>query len=449
MSAVRVAPAVLLVLVLGSSPAVAASGQAIEVALRAVGHTDLGGGSWDDVAVVGTTAIVSPAAGTSCGPSAAAVVDLKDPRRPRPVATVPAAGGLAVVAVAAAAVAVAAPAFTGDLAAVAVRSCAPGAAGAGVVYYDVTVPSRPRLLGRLDRAAARSVSVAARKDGRVIAAVVSGDGAGVVLALDDVTDPTRPQPVGRWAPSAAPGAARCPEDAADVELADTGDRAMVTVPGGDVYDLDLSEPAGPVVAGRIPARPGGGRARDAVALPVGRRTLAVVAEDDAPGGGCTPGTDGRGLRLLNLAADASPSDAGEVRLPSPAAPGRLVASGELAFVAWHGDGLRVVDLGQVAPRTVAQFVPAATGETADVVAVALAGDHLAVTDRRSGLYLLERPAEGHRESIWDRVKSSIPFVAVPLILATVMTVPRLAMGRSPATSRSPSPVAARAPRRRR
>jgi hypothetical protein len=156
--------------------------------------------------------------------------------------------------------------------------------------------------------------------------------------------------------------------------------------------------------------------------------------------------DGRGLRLLALDRQAAPAEAGEVRLPSPAAPGRLVASGELAFVAWHADGLRVVDLGQVTPKVVAQFIP----PSGDAAGVALLPDAVVVTEAGSGLYVLVRPDEGSPESLWQKLKNAAGFMIFPLGGALLVTVPRLVMGHQGARSRSPAPAPtpARVPRRR-
>ena len=79
-----------------------------------------------------------------------------------------------------------------------------------------------------------------------------------------------------------------------------------------------------------------------------------------------------------------------------------MASGEQAFVAWHTDGLRVIDLGLVTPRTVAQFVPV----DPDVIGVALLASYVVAVDRSSGLYVLDRPEEGHPESFWTKLKNT-------------------------------------------
>ena len=140
-------------------------------------------------------------------------------------------------------------------------------------------------------------------------------------------------------------------------------------------------------------------ARRATALPIGNRTLAVVSAAGGDDLAC-PGASA-GLRVVALSPQL-PADVATIRYPNTAPPGLLVASGEQAFVAWHADGLRVIDLGLVAPRTVAQFVPI----DPDVTGVALLASYVVVVDRASGLYVLDRPEEGHPESFWTKVKNA-------------------------------------------
>jgi hypothetical protein len=189
-------------------------------------------------------------------------------------------------------------------------------------------------------------------------------------------------------------------------------------------------------------------------MPVGARTLAIVSDegperpperdggperpperDGGPDGACG-GEGGPGLRLLELSGGA-PRDLEPVRFTSGASPGRLVASGELAYVAWHGDGLRVVDFGQVRPRTVAQFIPV----QAAVVGVGLLPNHVVAVDRNSGLYVLERPDEaGARSSFWSDLVGLLPYLGFAGLLVAAIVIPQLAMGRAPGRSSVPSPA---------
>lgn len=405
-----------------TTPAASAADR-VEVGLAVAGRSDLGGGGpFDDVAVVGRTAVV--AAG-ECPGGSLAVVDVKDPRRPSVVATVPLRPGT--VAVDLDAQPVATESFTGDLLAVALTPCT-AAASPGVAYYDLTVPAHPRLLAERQGPGAGSVAIAQREDG-VVAVRPSGP---TSVAVDDISDPARPVPVGRWAAAgpALPGTC-VPLEAQVAGFFDDGRRALVLLSDGRVYDLDLADPARPRDDGT-----GGSTARSryGAVLPVGARTLAIVAGERGDGP-CPTGPTPR-LRVLELTGGA-PSEVEPVEFTTQAPPGRLVASGELAYVAWHGDGLRVVDLGAVKPVVTAQFIP----EQAAVVAVALLDEHVVAVDRGSGLYLLERPDEGGPASTWwTNVVGLLPYLLFAALLTALLVLPRLALSRARARSGVPSPV---------
>ncbi|MGH9226563.1 MAG: hypothetical protein ACRD2W_22890 [Acidimicrobiales bacterium] len=118
-----------------------------------------------------------------------------------------------------------------------------------------------------------------------------------------------------------------------------------------------------------------------------------------------PGAWG-GLRILEVDPDTGMRQLALIRSPHGTtfpppdlgvyAPGRAVADGEKAYVAWHSDGLRVIDLGESPPKEVAHFVPADSADPsgslpakASVIGVALAGgNRVVITDQNSGLYVL-------------------------------------------------------------
>ena len=133
--------------------------EAQSATLPLIGRSDLGGAGFNSaVAIVGTTAIIGagivPTAGIHaqlyaplpCPAVSVKVVSLADPVRPKVVAQIPMPEG--VVAQDVSALRVRTPAFTGDLAAIALAICNSMGAGIerGVVYYDVTNPSKPRYL---------------------------------------------------------------------------------------------------------------------------------------------------------------------------------------------------------------------------------------------------------------------------------------------------------------
>lgn len=430
------AAASVLLLTTGASGLPSAGADLIEANLEVVGRSDLdGAGLYGDVAVVGTTAVV---ASNTCPTSAVKVVDVKEPRTPQVVASIPLPPGTAVADVDA--VTVLTPSFTGDLVALAIAPCS-GAGAAVVAYHDVTDAGKPRALGQTAAcprcgAGPYSVSLAQRADGRVLAARADSSGTGV--AVDDVTDPLRPALVGHW-PDPGPAGAACATGGATVSalLHRDGERALAVFTDGRIYDIGLTDPAQPSAGDPAPAPPAGRAGAHAAVLPLGNRTVAIVAEDGLDDA-CLDMPAQSGLRVLALDAEAAPQELDPVRFPGTAAPGRLVASGELAYVTWHGAGLRVIDFGQVRPRTVAQFAPSQP----DVVGVALLSQHIVVTDLASGLYVLERPEEaGARATFWSQFLSLLPYLGFPVLAAAMLFALRVVRKGAavPSGSTVPSP----------
>lgn len=298
--------------------------------LRLVGRTDLGGqGLNGGVAVVGTTAIVAagvmPAAGVhahlynpyDCRAVALKLVDISDPLRPRLVGRIPLPEGVAANDVAAARVAT--PAFTGDLAAVALSLC--GGDGAyqerGIAYYDITDPAAPLLLGRYAAdadiaredsvppcgppptgSAARcassqhTVQLVERHDGRVLSLSTepgasaslfpSGD-----LRIVDVTDPRHPAQIGSYPDPAEPifssNGCRPFRAAHDARSTPDGTGVLLAFYDGGMISLDLRNPAAPTRMGlfAFPRDPAveGNAGYVATGLVEGR-PLALLSEQD-------------------------------------------------------------------------------------------------------------------------------------------------------------------------
>ena len=441
------------VMLVSTGLAPVSSADLVEVNLEVVGRSDLESpGLYGDVTVLGTTAVVATEAGGSpCPTSSAKVVDIKDPGKPRVVSSIALPPGT--VAADIDSVTVATESFTGDVVAMAVTplpACG-DASGATVLFHDVTDPAHPRLLGQSApcpgcRTEGQSVTLAAGADGRVLASRTNTPRPGV--AIDDLSDPARPVPLGQWS-DPAPVAGACVGTGGSVtaRLTADGQEAVVVLPDGRVYDLDLTNAATPASSGEAasPAEdPARGRAvTHAAVMPLGNRTLAIVSEEGLDDG-CSDLPAARGLRVLALEPGVTPREQSPVRFPSPAAPGRLVASGSLAYVAWHGDGLRVIDFGEVRARTVAQFIPSQP----DVVGVALLPEHVVVTDVTSGLYVLERPEEGGgRAGFWSQFLGLLPYLAFAGVATAAFAIPRLARGRAPVGAAAPVPSPERARRR--
>lgn len=297
--------------------------------LRLVAHSDLGGAGLNgDVTIVGTTAIVAagmmPAAGVHahlynpypCPAVAVKLVDLSTPRRPKVVATIPVAAGVAAHGVSAARVHT--PSFSGDLLAVALTMC--GSAGMnverGVVYYDITRPSAPLLLGRYvadadivhpDSVPAcgaspsgsvrcassqHSVSLIQRADGRVLSMSIepgasaskyaSGD-----LRVVDVTDPRHPVQAGAFPPPGMPifsnNGCRPFSAGHGAGFAHGGMRGLLAFYDGGVFILDLGVAGAPVRQGQFTYptdRAFEGSAAYAASAVVNGRDLALISEAD-------------------------------------------------------------------------------------------------------------------------------------------------------------------------
>ena len=317
--------------------------------LSVVGYSDLGGqGLNGDVAVVGTTAIVAAGyvpqstmqnannkiASMNLSPPCPAipvkVVDISDPSRPRVAGTIPVPAGQAARDVDA--LQVSTPAFSGDLVAVAFASCdydrvafrtqgvsqVGSFADRGVGYYDVSDPSRPRMLGRYyadsdsidpsapacgtrpDGREARcakdefSIDLKRLRDGRIMSVSTRPDGSqsnlpSGDLRIVDVTDPTQPALVGVWPPlGEAPSQASvngCYPTAGTrgAEFSADGTRLVVPYLDGGLYNLDVRDLAHPKSLGqwKYPADwTVEGNAASATTAQVDGRDLALVSDED-------------------------------------------------------------------------------------------------------------------------------------------------------------------------
>ncbi|MEO7836219.1 MAG: PA domain-containing protein, partial [Acidimicrobiales bacterium] len=316
--------------------------------LRVVGHTDLGGkGLNGDVAVVGTTAVV--AAGYTlpfntagglylnitisppCATVPVNVVDLSDPTRPRVAGKIPVPEGQAAHAVDA--LHVSTPSFTGDLAAIAFTSCQfdveafralrqvvnpTSYAHRGVAYYDVSDPSRPRLLGRYladsdnfapdaaecgpppggseGRCAKDQFSVDLKRlrDGRILSVSVSPDGSSRStpssdLRIVDVTDPTSPVLISSWpplddVPTRSSNNGCYPRSGTrSADFSGDGRRLLVPYMDGGLFNLDIRDLSRPSTLGQWRYSADWnveGNAAAVTETEVDGRRLALLSEED-------------------------------------------------------------------------------------------------------------------------------------------------------------------------
>jgi len=317
--------------------------------LKVVGRSDLGGAGLNgDIAVSGNIAVVGAgyvpmntmqgantkfAADNNAPPCATVpvkVVDLSDPARPVVAATIPVPKGQAAPDVDL--LRVSTPAFRGELAAIAFASCdydqetlrlrgivqTGSFAHRGVAYYDVTDPTRPRLLGRYfadfenfdpqapecarppvgtDNRCAQdifSVELKRTRDGRILSLASRPDGAdrntpATDVRILDVTDPTRPVQIGVWPPlGLAPprtSSLGCYPRSGSRHARFSDDATKVLVPylDGGLFTLDVKDLANPQQLGQWKYPDDWsveGQAAHVATAQVGGRQLALVADED-------------------------------------------------------------------------------------------------------------------------------------------------------------------------
>jgi hypothetical protein len=314
-------------------------------------------------------------------------IDLREPSRPRPLASFaefPGSDGEDVWVGS-----VRAKAFKGDLAAVGVQRCARQEPGfAGLALYDVSDPARPRELGRLDTGVASGVhelSVVQRPDGRVLAPVpysfnVSQGRLGD-LRIIDITDPRRPRQLADWdirrdGPAEARGqlAARRDVFCHSAWPFAKGNRLFASFWSAGVQFLDIGDPAAPRLIGQTSYRDEDGYRGAHSGWFNADETLFVQNDEamQAVGSGSRASWTFQRMfdtsslerpRLLSTFATESavPGRDGRVATDGIYSVHNAVIRGDLEYASWYSDGVRVVDLADPRrPREVAWFVPPPT-----------------------------------------------------------------------------------------
>jgi len=363
-------------------------------------------------------------------PSGVWAIDLRDPARPRPLASFakfPGSDGQDVWVGT-----VRTPAFSGDLAAVGIQRCARQAPGfAGLALYDVSDPRRPRPLGQLATGVAAGVhelGVVQRADGRllVVAAVVGSfplsQGRQGDLRIIDATDPRRPRQLADWdvrsdGPAATRGQLAARQDVFGHSAwpCDGGRKLFASFWSAGVQFLDISDPSAPKLVGQTGYRAGDGY-RGAHSGWFNEDETLFVQNDEAMNavgdGTATTWTfqrvfDTRRLDrpalLSTFATEAAvPGRDGRVRRDGVYSVHNAVVRGTVEYASWYSDGVRVVDLADPRrPREVAWFVPprapvrqtVASAQDGDrgmpmVWGVYLWKDLVLASDMNSGLWVL-------------------------------------------------------------
>jgi hypothetical protein len=313
-------------------------------------------------------------------------IDLGDPARPRPLgsfARFPGSDGEDVWVGS-----VRTRAFKGDLAAVGVQPCSRQGQGfAGLALYDVTDPAKPRELGRLATGVASGVhelGVVQRPDGRVLALAAVpysfnlSQGRQGDLRIIDITDPRRPRELADWdvrrdGPAEARGqlAARRDVFCHSAWPFAKGNKLVAAFWSAGELFLDIGDPAAPRLVGQTPYRAEDGY-RGAHSGWFNQDETLFVQNDEAMaaiGGGSRASWtfqrvfDTSSLerpRLLSTFATESavPGKDGRVATDGIYSVHNAVVEGDLEYVSWYSDGVRVVDLADPRrPREVAWFVP--------------------------------------------------------------------------------------------
>jgi hypothetical protein len=316
-------------------------------------------------------------------------IDLREPARPRPLASFakfPGSDGEDVWVGS-----VRTRTFKGDLAAVGLQRCSRQDQGfAGLALYDVSDPARPRELSRLDTGVASGVhelSVVQRPDGRVLALAAVpysfnlSQGRIGDLRIIDITDPRRPRQLADWdirrdGPAEARGqlAARRDVFCHSAWPFARGNRVFASFWSAGVQFLDIANPAAPRLTGQTPYRDEDGY-RGAHSGWFNEDETLFVQNDEAMqavGSGSRASWtfqrvfDTSSLerpRLLSTFATESavPGKDGRVATDGIYSVHNAVVKGDLEYASWYSDGVRVVDLADPRrPREVAWFVPPPT-----------------------------------------------------------------------------------------
>jgi hypothetical protein len=356
-------------------------------------------------------------------------IDLRDPAKPRPLASFaefPGSDGQDVWVGA-----VRTPAFRGDLAAVGVQRCARQDPGfAGLALYDVSDPARPRLLAQLATgvpAGVHELGVVQRADGRVLilAAVPYSfqlsQGRQGDLRVIDATDPRRPREIADWdvrrdGPAAARSqlAARRDVFCHSAWPFDGGRKLFASFWAAGEQFLDISDPKAPKLVGQTGYR-ADDRYRGAHSGWFDEDESLFVQNDEAmsavgDGAGATWAFQrifdtrrlDRPTLLSTFATEAAvPGDDGRVRRDGVYSVHNAVIRGTVEYASWYSDGVRVVDLADPRhPREVAWFVPpggparqtVASGQNGErgmpmVWGVHLWKDLVLASDMNSGLWV--------------------------------------------------------------
>ncbi len=263
--------------------------------------------------------------------------------------------------------------FKGDLLAVGLQACSTSQpAQRGAEFFDVTDPRHPQPLSFFDTGTesrgVHELDLSVRADGRVFALLATISR----FRLVEVTDPNNPKQLSDWNISErldeAPSSSRFCHSA----LASSDGRlAFLSYWDGGVVILDISEPSNPRFLGRTGFGPDEeGNAHSVSVSPDNK--LMLTADEDFDFGNRISGFNHWGfLRVFDISDHGSPrqlstfltANAHTDRVNGPPDNGTYSIHnpflvGDLGFLSWYSDGIRVVDLAnRQQPLEVGYFVP--------------------------------------------------------------------------------------------
>ena len=244
-------------------------------------------------------------------------------------------------------------------------SCNPRTAGNGVYLVDVTDPAAPTVLGGVSVPSAHTLTPKPNSNYIYVSPGGLAVGGGATSIID-ITDVLRPKVAATFKPSAA----GCHD--LQFSAAATGDLAFCASGGaGEVQTWDVSDPVAPKIVGRI-VNPAIQFPHNAVPSPDG--TLLVINDEAFAAHECATGTSVEGsLWAYDISDPALPVLAGRVAPPSSSA-GINVAGGTNKWctahnynfvpgtrtlaVSWFTGGTTIENLDDpLRPERIAQYQP--------------------------------------------------------------------------------------------
>jgi len=307
------------------------------------------------------------------------------------------------------------PAYSGNVLFAGIQQCILGTAeGGALAAWDVSDPYNPRELSYLPvgRGSRGVHEFTVRQIGDrwyAFLAVPNSESFTSVgdFRVVDVTDPRNPVEVATWgAPSVGlrvGSGSQCTPDCRgtyaqaflhSVTISPDATRAYLSYWDLGVLILDISNPAAPTYLGRfVEPQVAEGNAHSVSLTPDGR-TMLVGDEVFAP-----PWSY---MRVVDVSDPANPVQIGGYATPNSTA--ETPGGAELwysihnplvddrdptrAYVAWYGDGVRLVDISNpMAPWEIGSWVPSPDPQ---VWSVSFMDDYLVVGDVNTGVYLLRR-----------------------------------------------------------